>query len=121
MAAIREIHNVTWDDTAEDGTTVVLDVSNEDCLMWQTVGAGSGHVTFDGSLNGTDWCTINATYGGDAWDATVNYSTNGSSNELFSIPTFAAAPLKWLRFTLNYAPSPNTTVKLIVFGGVIGR
>jgi len=121
MAAIREIHNVTWDDTAVGGETVVLDVSNEDCLMWQTVGAGSGYVTFEGSLNGTDWATLGATFGGDGWDAYVNWSSSGSNNELFTIPTFVAAPLKWLRFRV-VAPLPSaSTASVIVYGGVIGR
>lgn len=121
MAAVREIHNVTWDDTAEGGETVVLDVSNEDCLMWHTIGGGANNVFFEGSLNGTNWATLGAFMGGDAFDAYVSYHSSGSSNELYTIPTFAAAPLRWLKFTLNAPPSTGTTVQLVVYGGVIGR
>lgn len=121
MAAIRELCNVTWDETTVAPQHVVLDVSNEDCLMWQLIGPNSSYVLFEGSLDGINWPSVSGINGGDGWDAYNNYYSNGTPNELFAVPTFAAAPLKWLRFTLDVAPDPDTTINLIVSGGVIGR
>lgn len=125
MATSRILADFVWDEDTPDGTSVAVDISNEDSLMIQASGAFIGvvYVHPESSLNGEDWYQtsfLDGSYGG--WDGYNSYyDTSLAVPGLYTLPTFAAAPMKWFRLRLDASGGVTGSARFVIAGGVVGR
>lgn len=124
MAATRIAADFTWGESTPDGTTVEIDITNEDSLLVAIEGGNPGfYLRYEGSVDGEFWTDCSLLDGGNGWDAYNSYYTQGGQNILLALPTFACAPLKWFRARKVHVgdESGGQQAHVMISTGIIGR
>lgn len=123
MAATQVLADVTWDEDTPDGAVVEVDITDMDSLMIHVTGTTLTNclVRLEGSLNGSDWSSISALDAASGWDSYNSYYNNLVADLIVAVPTWAAAPMKWVRARKEDSGVVAGSMRIMISGGVVGR